>query len=212
MLSQKNFAKRCSIWYTKRYLYSEGGENMTDETIIAMLHERSQKSIAVIDEKYGAQCRKIALGILGNEQDAEECVNDAYFTVWSTVPPEAPSSLFGYLYKILRNISLKKYRANKAQKRNSHYSEALEEIEQTFAAEESMEKELDKQYFREIMEEFLSSLNEENRITFVRRYWFTESCAEIAAALHTSEKNVSVRLFRTREKLRKFLEERGMEL
>ena len=185
---------------------------MTDKAIKEMLFERSEESISKIDETYGARCRKIALDILGNEQDAEECVNDAYFTVWSTVPPENPTSFFGYLYKILRNISLKKYRAGNAQKRRSHYSEALEEIEQTFAAEESVESELDKKYFKEIMEEFLDSLNEENRIAFVRRYWFSQSCREIAAALGTTEKNVTVRLTRTREKLRRFLEEKGVEI
>ena len=185
---------------------------MKDEAIMEMLFERSENSISTIDEKYGEQCRKIAMGILGNEQDAEECVNDAYFTVWSTVPPEKPGSFFGYLSKILRNISLKKYRANNAKKRCSYYSEALEEIEQTFAAEESVESELDKKYFNEIMEEFLDSLNEQNRIAFVRRYWFAQSCREIAAALGTTEKNVTVRLTRTREKLRRFLEEKGVEI
>ena len=185
---------------------------MTDEIIIEMLFERSEKSISMIDRKYGERCRKIALNILGNEQDAEECVNDAYFTVWSTVPPEKPKSFFGFLYKILRNISLKKYRAESAAKRCSRYSEALEEIELTFAAEESVEKELDKKFFKEMMEEFLLSLSAESRVAFVRRYWFSQSCREIAKQLGVSENNVAVRLLRAREKLREFLEERGIEL
>jgi RNA polymerase sigma-70 factor (ECF subfamily) len=185
---------------------------MTDEAIIEMLFERSENSISTINEKYGERCRKIALNILGNEQDAEECVNDAYFTVWSSVPPEKPRSLFGYLHKILRNISLKKYRETHRQKRNSYYSEALDEMEFLFASEESMDTELDKIYFKEIMEEFLLSLTEENRVAFIRRYWLAESCREIAKALGTSEKNITVRLTRTREKLRKFLEERGVDL
>ena len=185
---------------------------MTDQAIIEMLFERSEDSISKIDEKYGTKCRAIALNILGNEQDAEECVNDAYFTVWSSIPPEVPVSFFGFLYKILRNISLKKYRANNAKKRCSLYDEVLEEIEITFAAEESVESEIDKKYFAEIMEEFLASIGEENRIAFIKRYWFAESCREIAKALGTSEKNITVRLFRTREKLRKFLEERGVDL
>ena len=185
---------------------------MTDKAIMEMLFERSESSISTIDEKYGAKCRKIALGILGNEQDAEECVNDAYLTVWNTVPPEKPASFFGYLYKILRNISLKKYRANNAQKRCSYYSEALEEIEQTLAAEESVENELDKKHFKEIMEEFLDSLNEENRIAFVRRYWFSESYEEIAREMNMSEGSVSMRLVRTRNKMKEFLNERGVKI
>ena len=102
---------------------------MTDEAIIEMLLERSEESISEIDAKYGKRCRKIAMDILGNEHDAEECVNDAYFTVWNAIPPEVPTSFFGFLYKILRNISLKKYRANRAMKRNTYYSEALDELD-----------------------------------------------------------------------------------
>ena len=185
---------------------------MTDEAIIEMLLERSEESISEIDAKYGKRCRKIAMDILGNEHDAEECVNDAYFTVWNAIPPEVPTSFFGFLYKILRNISLKKYRAHRAMKRNTYYSEALDELEQTFAAEESVEKEIDKQYFGEVMEEFLLSLSAESRVAFVRRYWFSQSCREIAKQLGVSENNVAVRLLRAREKLREFLEERGIEL
>lgn len=185
---------------------------MTDEKIMEMLLERSEESISKIDEKYGKACRKIAFGILGNEHDAEECVNDAYFTVWNAIPPERPNSFFGFLYKILRNISLKKYHADRAEKRCSRYDEALDELEYTFAAEESMEKEIDRQYFKEVMNEFLLSLPEESRIAFIRRYWFAESCRQIAERLGLSENNVAVRLLRAREKLRKFLEERGIEL
>ena len=185
---------------------------MTDETILEMLFARSEESISAIDEKYGHKCRKMALGILGNEQDAEECVNDAYLGLWNAIPPERPSSLAAFLYGVLRKLSLKKYRANTAGKRCSYYSDALDEIEATFASAETVESALEGKYLVEAMREFILTLNEENRAVFLRRYWFMESCREIAAALGTSEKNVTVRLTRTREKLRKFLEERGVEI
>ncbi|MBQ9746411.1 MAG: sigma-70 family RNA polymerase sigma factor [Clostridia bacterium] len=185
---------------------------MTDEAIVEMLLERSEESISEIEKKYGKSLRKIAFDILGNENDAEECVNDAYFTVWNASQAQAPESLFGFLCKILRNISFKRFRANNAQMRRSNYSEALEEFEQTFAAEESVETEIDKKYFSEVMDEFLLSLPKQSRVAFVRRYWFSESCRDIAKMLGTSENNVAVRLKRAREKLRKFLEERGIDL
>ena len=76
---------------------------MGDEEIIEMLFSRAEESISVIDEKYGAACRKIAKDILGNDEDAEECVNDAYLGIWNTVPPEKPSPFSTFLYRILRN-------------------------------------------------------------------------------------------------------------
>jgi len=39
-----------------------------------------------------------------------------------------------------------------------------------------------------------------------------ESCKAIAAAFGMSESSVRVRLMRTREKLKKYLEERGVEV
>ncbi|MBQ9746398.1 MAG: RNA polymerase sigma factor [Clostridia bacterium] len=185
---------------------------MTEEKILEMLFSRSENSISAIDEKYGRKCRQLAQGILGNEQDAEECVNDAYLSVWNAIPPETPCSLEAYLYGILRKLALKKYRSNTAQKRCSYYADALDEMEASLAAEETVESALEKKYFGEVMEEFLRTLNEENRAVFLRRYWFLESIREIADALGTSEKNVTVRLTRTREKLRKFLKEKGVYL
>lgn len=44
---------------------------MTDEAIIEMLFARSEEGISEIDKKYGRKCRSIAIGILGDEQDAE---------------------------------------------------------------------------------------------------------------------------------------------
>jgi len=63
-----------------------------------------------------------------------------------------------------------------------------------------------------LLNEFLRSLDKENRSMFLRRYWFMESCKAIAAAFGMSESSVRVRLMRTREKLKKYLEERGVEV
>ncbi|MBQ9745468.1 MAG: sigma-70 family RNA polymerase sigma factor [Clostridia bacterium] len=184
---------------------------MTDEAIVAMLFERSEESISAIDKKYGKKCRKMSLDMLGNEQDAEECVNDAYLAVWKTVPPARPEPFAPFLLRLVRNVCLTRIRDNKRHKRRRTYEEAFEEMENILVSEETVERALDAKEFDEIMRDFLLTLNKENRVTFVRRYWFLESCADIAKALGTSEKNITVRLTRIREKLRKYLEERGVE-
>ena len=60
------------------------------------------------------------------------------------------------------------------------------------------------------MNAFLRKLDKENRIMFVRRYWHADSIEEIAEFLGISKHNVSVRLSRTREKLRKYLLKEGV--
>jgi RNA polymerase sigma-70 factor (ECF subfamily) len=185
---------------------------MDDEKIIEMLFSRAEESISVIDEKYGAACKKIAKDILGNEQDAEECVSDAYLGVWNTVPPERPKPFSTFLYRILRNLSLKKLTANKAKKRSAMFEELITELEDYLPSTETVEKRMEQMELAKAIDEFLETLTPDNRKVFLRRYWFSESYEQIANDLCMSVGNVSMRLVRTREKMRKFLEERGIDI
>jgi RNA polymerase sigma-70 factor (ECF subfamily) len=185
---------------------------MDDEKIIEMLFSRAEESISVIDEKYGAACKKIAKDILGNEQDAEECVSDAYLGVWNTVPPERPKPFSTFLYRILRNLSLKKLTANKAKKRSAMFEELITELEDYLPSTETVEKRMEQMELAKAIDEFLETLTSDNRKVFLRRYWFSESYEQIANDLCMSVGNVSMRLVRTREKMRKFLEERGIDI
>ena len=185
---------------------------MDDEKIIEMLFSRAEESISVIDEKYGAACKKIAKDILGNEQDAEECVSDAYLGVWNTVPPERPKPFSTFLYRILRNLSLKKLTANKAKKRSAMFEELITELEDYLPSTETVEKRMEQMELAKAIDEFLATLTPDNRKVFLRRYWFSESYEQIANDLCMSVGNVSMRLVRTREKMRKFLEERGIDI
>ena len=55
---------------------------MDDREIIELFFQRSEQAIAELANKYGAVFSKIANQILGNAQDAEECLNDAYLAMW----------------------------------------------------------------------------------------------------------------------------------
>lgn len=46
----------------------------------------------------------------------------------------------------------------------------------------------------------------------MRRYYFADSIEEIARMFSLSENNVSVRLHRTRNKLKKYLEQEGFHI
>ena len=48
----------------------------------------------------------------------------------------------------------------------------------------------------------------ENRVIFMRRYWFADSYKDIAEFVGLSEKIISVRLTRIREKMKPYLMER----
>ncbi len=179
-----------------------------DEKIIEMFFERSEQGIRELDMKYGAICRSLSYNIVNNRQDAEECVNDAYLGAWNAIPPARPDPLLSYIVKIVRNISLKNYWRKEAAKRGGRYTVALEEIEGCIADRKSVEDEIEAGELARIIGDFLDTLTPENRVIFMRRYWFADSCKDIADLMGLSEKNISVRLTRIREKMKQYLTER----
>ena len=179
-----------------------------DEKIIEMFFERSEQGIRELDNKYGAVCHNLSYNIVNNRQDAEECVNDAYLGAWNAIPPVRPNPLLSYIVKIVRNISLKIYWRKEAAKRSSHYTIALEEIEACIADQKNIEEEIEVRELACIIESFLDTLTIENRVIFMRRYWFSDSYKDIAEFVGLSEKNISVRLTRIREKMKQYLIER----
>ena len=180
---------------------------MEDERIVALFFERSELAIRALDDKYGALCRAVAFNILADAQDAEECVSDAYLGAWNAIPPARPDPLRAYIIKIVRNLSVKAYRAKRAVKR-SGYTVALEELDECIADKKTVEDTVEAAELGGIIERFLDTLSAKERIIFMRRYAFADSYAEIAERVGVSEKNVSVRLSVTRQKLRQFLIEK----
>ena len=178
---------------------------MDDEKIIELFFERNEQAIKELDLKYGKVCHKVSYNILHNAQDAEECVNDAYLGTWNAIPPQRPNPLLTFLCKIVRNLSIMRHHMNTAMKRNSTYDVALEELEGCLASPVTIEDEIATRELTNIIDHFLETLSKENRVIFMRRYWFSDSYADIASLVGLTEKNVSVRLTRIRKQMRDYL-------
>lgn len=183
---------------------------MEDQRIIKLFHERSEEAIKALDEKYGTLCKLVANRIVDNEQDALECLNDTLYAVWNRIPPEHPASLISYVCRIAKNQALKKREYLYAEKRNSTYDVALDELEATLCSLESVEHELLAQELQTAINTFLEKQKKCDRIFFVKRYWFAESISEIAATYGKSNNYVTVHLHRTREKLKRYLMKKGL--
>ena len=185
---------------------------MLDEDIIELFFERSELAISELKAKYGRTCLQTSYNFLGDYCDAEECVNDSYLGVWNAIPPTRPNPLLTYVLKVVRNLSLNRYHKNHAQKRDSAYDLAVEELEEFLAAPDGVEATLETKELTDAIESFLDLQKPLNRVIFVRRYWFYDSYMQIAKRTGLSEKNVSVKLTRMREKLKDYLKERGIFL
>lgn len=181
---------------------------MDDEKILALFCERSEQGIRELDIKYGKLCHKLSYNILNSWPDAEECVNDGYLGAWNAIPPAKPNPLAAYVCKIVRNISLKLYYRKEATKRNSTYDIAMEELKLRQFAPNTVETEIEAKETARIIESFLDTLSVENRVIFMRRYWFSDTYADIAERVGLTEKNISVRLTRIRARMKQYLFER----
>ena len=184
--------------------------NLKDQQIIDLFFERSEQAIGELIRKYGTAMKSVAANILKDAQDAEEAVNDTYLAVWNRIPPEHPKYLGAYVCRIARNISLKRHEANTAQKRNSYYDVALEELEATIPALATVESAYDARELTRYLNLFLKNQSREDRYLFMRRYWYGDRISVIAENLNITPHKASVRLFRLRQKLQEYLKKEGM--
>ncbi len=182
---------------------------MEDEAIITLFFQRDQRAIQELDKKYGKVCHALAHRLTGDRRDGEECVNQAYLGVWNAIPPHRPEALLAYVCKIVRNTALHVLEKARAAKRDGH-NLALEELADCLPAGETAESALEAGEVTRAIEDFLDGISQENRAIFLGRYWFAASYREIGERVGMSEKAVSVRLSRLRQKLRDFLKERGV--
>ena len=177
---------------------------MTDHEIIELFFARDEQAISETDQKYGAYCTSIALNILKSTPDAEECVSDTYLKTWNAIPPERPNALKVFLGCIVRRLSLDRYRSWHTAKRDRNLEVAFEELSECVPMRDE-----ETPVLRELLNEFLESLEPKDRVTFMRRYWYAMTPAQIAKLDKVSVNAVTVRLYKTRNKLRVFLAERG---
>lgn len=180
-----------------------------DSKIIDLFFERSEEAIVELSKKYGSLCMKISMNILNNMQDAEECVNDSYLGAWNTIPPERPDPLLSYICRLVRNISINRYKYNNAAKRKGVYDLCLEELENYLSIPSGVDDDINVSTLSSYIDDFLDGLDEVNRMIFVRRFWYMDSYKDIAEASKLKEGTIRVRLLRVKAGLRNFLIEKG---
>ena len=191
---------------------------MEDKQIVDLYWKRDERAISESDAKYGAFCARIAMHILDNAQDAEECVNDTYLKAWNAIPPTRPVKLGAFLGRITRNLSIDRYKAKKTAKRgDSLFLVSLDELSECIPDGSTgfgsgFDDETEARRIGECINRFLRKLPAESRDVFICRYFYSDPIGEIARRFGLSESKVKSMLHRARGKLKKFLESEGIRL
>lgn len=184
---------------------------MEDSKIIELFFARNEDAIKHTDDTYGRRLYHLADNIVHNGQDAEESVSDTYLKAWETIPPHRPKYFFAYIAKICRHFALDKLDWKNAAKRNAEVVSLTQEMELCIP-DTGRDRELAGKELGMILDAFLRTLTPENRVVFMRRYWYVDTIAEIAVRYGISESAVQMRLNRTRAKLCTYLEKEGIRV
>lgn len=178
--------------------------------IIELYFERDEKAIKETDKKYGRLCFTVALNILGNDENSEECVNDTYLSVWNKIPPTRPNNFMAFICKITRNLSLKRLDYNKAMKRTPESFVSFTELEDVLS--DNSIPDMENAEIGKLISNFLKHEKPDARAVFIRKYWFFDSISDIAARYSFTESKVKNMLYHSRNKLRDFLKKEGIEI
>lgn len=181
---------------------------MEDDRIIGLFFARDERALSETAAKYGSYLKAVAGNILKTKEDSEESISEAYFKIWNSIPPAKPSDLRAYLAKTVRNISLNRVKSECAEKRGSgKLQDAYDELAEIISDNSDF---TDKLYLSELLNSFLAELSAEKRTVFVGRYWYFDSISDIARKLNISQSKVKMILLRTRQKLKNYLNDKGV--
>lgn len=126
--------------------------------------------------------------------------------LWTKIPPERPEHLWAYFSWIVRNTACTMLDHRNAKRRKGEAEVCLSELEGCLSTGEDPEHILDARHITATINAYLDTLDSKNRIIFVRRYFYFDSCAQIARCVGLSRGAINTRLHRLREDLRKKLE------
>lgn len=181
---------------------------MEDIEIIELYTNKNQEGITQTANKYGKLLYKIAFGVLTNHEDSEETVNDSYQGLWEIIPPKKPDNLRAFVCRITRNLAITRFRKVHAQKREGVILELSEIIPDT----KSLEQSIDLKELTTSIESFLLNIPKEDRVLFVKRYFFNISIKDLAVETKIAENKITSKLFRIRKKLKTQLLQEGYEI
>ncbi len=183
---------------------------MDDYQIVELYWQRDESAIAETECKYGTFCLGIAMRLLSDGEDAKECVNEAIFQAWNSMPPQRPEKLKPWLGRIVRNIAISFWRRNHRLKRCNDMDQALSELEDSIPAQTNIEREIENAELGRMIDKWLSSLPQDDRVLFIRRYWYGISLNDLSGESGVSPKKLAQKMYRLRLSLKSFLEKEDM--
>lgn len=180
---------------------------MQDIYLIEGIKKADQRSLEILIDKYSNYVFTIVNNIVGDFmviEDTEEICVDVFISLWNNADKIDPGykKLKPYIAAIARNTAKNKLKAMGT-------LEIPLDDEIIITDKNKVEEEILNAELSQILNESISDLEEPDREIMIRFYFFYEKVKDIAKGLNLNENTVKTKLFRSREKLKNMIIERG---
>lgn len=177
---------------------------MNDEKVLWAIKEKDEKMMAFVIQKYSKLLWKIASGVLINAasaEDIEECVADTFIHLWMNPHKYNPDKgkMSSYLSMVARSKAIDRYRQIAAKQEVA--------IEESIAYHTEVLAEIISREQKEKLLSCIEKLDNQDKDIIIRRFFYNQKPKAIAVALGLTGKQVENRLYQTKQKLRKMMEE-----
>jgi RNA polymerase sigma-70 factor (ECF subfamily) len=178
--------------------------DLTDDELVKGCLARDEASVRIVTGRYNQRLFRIARGILGNDGDAEDAVQDAYLKAFAGLERfRGESSLGTWLTRILMNEALGRSRRRSPvvlAEDTAAGSAAI--VSDAPSADLDPETTLAQTEMRDLLEQSIDRLPAPFRVVFVARFVEGMSVEETAAAFQLRPETVKTRAHRARARLR----------
>ena len=177
---------------------------MTEKQIILGLQAGDERALDAAMDAYSRLLWSIARSVLrnvGNAEDMEECVADAFIQLWRNADAitDSRGSAKSWLCTVTKCKAIDRYRSI-ARSRDVSLKEEI-----VLFSNGIFDQPLDAVLQRELLAA-VHALGEPDQEILLRRYYYQQKPKDIAVAVELSVKQVENRLFRAKQSLRKQLE------
>lgn len=177
---------------------------------LVALKQLDKKAFSKLIDTYGDQIFRLALKMLGNEQDAEDILQETFIKAYKNIKGfEGRSKISTWLYRVAVNEALMMIRKNKGI--FTDIDAEIETDEGEFLPRQIVdwcclpEEELMSSETKLVIDRAVETLSPANRAAFLLRDVEGLSTQEAAEVLNISESALKVRLMRARMALRENL-------
>lgn len=178
-----------------------------DSQVAAQLKRGESTAIESLYDRYGRLAYGLAFRILNERGAAEDAVQDAFVSVWRNAPgfDTSRGSLRNWLLAIVRNRAIDRLRGG-ARRRSELQLELVEPVAEVPDVWQTVASELERKQIQEGFRE----LPEAQRKTLELAYFAGYTHVEIASRMQVPLGTVKSRMRIGLEKMRTFLEARGV--